>query len=452
MYNYSDRGTVLQEIIDSYVTNGTVVAADRLYTKPGAGGLGLIRISTYLTALQCSWVKRSSVKINDPWRWELAASCNFCFDNLRPDSVDKNLHPVLGNIVDSFCKLKNSFLTNHDNYLQALLVDNRMFLRAEPARRAPVLGVVDRNLLGADFYDTNKERLRNLRMNCLIRGGRVVDYNSLCRFTNLVFPQASYLNLVTAANFAIKKYGNNAASNGTSLPTSWLLTKVKKGSKKFRRALEGKIDAAETVIKLRVVKTFFELIDNPVPDKYGVSLAYSCWNWQFLSNRIRTFCFQFFNNSLGLNTRIAARYRNRQGGINDTCTFCVRSGSANPQRESFSHIFYDCPQIAVVRNRAFSTYFPPVANENEKRLCYMSGIARNAGDDRFIFILTAVLINYTVWQYKLKKIVPSIASVTMDVDNLFESAVSVSDSLKEVASTNASPLCRRWAAARHGRG
>jgi hypothetical protein len=140
--------------------------------------------------------------------------------------------------------------------MQALLVDNPMFLHADPRRRAPVRGVVDRNLLGADFYDENKERLRNLRMNCLIRGGRVVDYNNLCRNTNLVFPPAAYLNLVTAANFAIKKYGNIDGNNGTSLPTSWMLGKIKKGSKKFRAALDVKIIAADTVCELRVVKTF----------------------------------------------------------------------------------------------------------------------------------------------------------------------------------------------------
>jgi hypothetical protein len=428
------------------------VAADRLYTKPKAGGLGLIRLSTYLTALQCSWVKRCSIKINDCWRWELAAACNFCFDNLRPDSIDRNLHPVLGNIVDSFCNLKIAFLTKHDNYLQALLVDNRMFLRADPGRRAPVRGVVDRNLLGANFYDENKERLRNLRMNCLIRGGRVVDYNSLCRNTNLVFPPAAYLNLVTAANFAIKKYGNTDGNNGTSLPTSWIFGKIKRGSKKFRTALEVKVFAADTVTGLRVVKTFFELIDNPVPDKFGISIAYSSWSWHFLSNRIRTFSFQFFNNSLGTNTRIAARYRNRQGVPNDLCTFCVKSGSVNPQRETFLHIFYDCPQIIAVRDRAFGTFFPPIANEQEKRLCYMSGIAKNAGDDRYIFILTSLLINYTVWQFKLKKIIPSIASIVSDVDSLFESVTLVSETVRTIAGTNASPLCRRWTAARHGRG
>jgi hypothetical protein len=448
----TEQLNTLQTLIDSYVTNGTVIAADRLYTKPKAGGIGLIRLSTYLTALQCSWVKRCSITINDSLRWTMAVSCDFCFDNLRTDSVDSNLHPVIGTIIDSFCKLKVYFLNKHDNYLQALLVDNRMFLRAEPGRRAPVRGVVDRNLLGADFYDNNKERLRTLRMNCLIRGGRVVDYNSLCRNSALNFPPAAYLNLVTAANFAIKKYGNKQDSNGTSLPTSWIFTKVKKGSKKFRLQLENKSDACDTVVGLRVVATFFELIECPVPDKYGISLVYSSWSWHFLSNRIRTFCFQFYNNSLGTNTRIAARYRNRNVALSDRCIFCVKSGSANPMRETFIHIFYDCPQIASVRNRVFSTYFPPIANDHEKRLCYMTGIARNAGDDRYIFVLTSVFINYTMWQFKLRKTVPSYASIVNDVDNLFESAASVSDLVQNIANTNALPICRRWTANRHGRG
>jgi hypothetical protein len=82
----------------------------------------------------------------------------------------------------------------------------------------------------------------------------------------------------------------------------------------------------------------------------------------------------------------------------------------------------------------------------------MSGIAKNAGDDRYIFILTSLLINCTVWQFKLKKIIPSIASIVSEVDSLFESVTLVSESVRTIAGTNASPLCRRWTAARHGRG
>jgi hypothetical protein len=91
-------------------------------------------------------------------------------------------------------------------------------------------------------------------------------------------------------------------------------------------------------------------------------------------------------------------------------------------------------------------------NELEKKLSYMCGISRNGGDDRYICILTSLLINYTMWQFKLKKTIPSIASIVSDVDTLFEAATMVSDSLKNIAITNAMPLCRRWAASRHGRG
>jgi hypothetical protein len=87
----------LQDMIDSYVTQGTVIARDRLYIKPKEGGLGLINLSDYVTALQCSWVKRCAAKINDSWRWRLASACNFNLDMLRKRMFDAELEPVLYN-------------------------------------------------------------------------------------------------------------------------------------------------------------------------------------------------------------------------------------------------------------------------------------------------------------------------------------------------------------------
>jgi hypothetical protein len=94
----------MQELIDGYVKKGIVIAADHLYKKPKHGGIGMIRIEQYITALQCSWIKRCSVKINDTWRWTLGASCSFVFGNLRRGSVNKRDNPVLANIVESFVK------------------------------------------------------------------------------------------------------------------------------------------------------------------------------------------------------------------------------------------------------------------------------------------------------------------------------------------------------------
>jgi hypothetical protein len=65
--------TTVQSLINDYVTSGIVVAADRLYTRPCEGGLGLINLESYLAALQCSWIKRCYTRINDSWRWTLAS-------------------------------------------------------------------------------------------------------------------------------------------------------------------------------------------------------------------------------------------------------------------------------------------------------------------------------------------------------------------------------------------
>jgi len=449
-----DPGQVntMQELIDGYVKKGLVIAADRLYKKPKHGGLGMIKIEHYITALQCSWIKRCSAKINDTWRWTLAASCSFVLGNLRRGSVSKRDNPVLANIVESFVKFQEQFWLMNENYLQAQLVDNGMFLRAPPDRRAPVRGIVDRNLIGPVFYDRHKETLHTLKLNCLIENNTVVDFQTLRANTGLNFTQATYFNLVTAANFAIKKYAKKDGSNGTDQSVDWFLSQVKRGSKKFRKMLEKK-DMPTNVGELRVVKTFFQLIQCEVPDNNYLEKLYGCWNWNFLSNRIRVFCFQYFNNSLGTKTRIAARYRNGGIALDNLCTFCVKSNAAEPAREDFAHVFYECTCISNTRNRAFDAFFPADPDPVSKKLTYLTGIVRNASkNDKFFYILTSMLINYVVWQFRMKKVVPGIASIMEDVENLFDMCVSVSKKISNLVIDASSPICRRWRARHHGRG
>ncbi len=61
-----DQMAAMQNIIDRFVTGSIVIAEDRLYSKPKNGGLGLIDLKNYITALQCSWIKRCRQQINDP--------------------------------------------------------------------------------------------------------------------------------------------------------------------------------------------------------------------------------------------------------------------------------------------------------------------------------------------------------------------------------------------------
>jgi hypothetical protein len=442
----------LQDLIDSYVIQGTVIAKDRLYTKPSEGGLGLINLSAYVAALQCSWVKRCSVRINDVWRWRLASACNFSLDLLRKNMFDENTEPVLFNIANSFEQFQWKFWQLNENFLMAPLVDNKFFLRAAPERRAPVRGCVDRNLLGPEFYAANKESLQSLRMNCLVRGNGIVTLENLRRTTGLNFSNNAYLNLVTAANFAKTKYGNKENSNGTCIPLLLFLQRIKKGSKKFRvRLFDGK--NTEGIDKLQVVTTFFRLIDSPVPANNELSILYGSWNFSFFPNRLRTFCFKFYNNSLGVGARIAARYRTMGQMVNDRCTFCLKAGSPVPAREDFIHVFYDCPHIANTVRLITDELFPVNNDANVRRKMYMCGsVAHARASDGFFYKLTSILLNFNMWECRNKKKIPGIATVRSEFFYLFNNVVSNSSKLSELAAHSNVSACRRWRAGDHGRG
>jgi hypothetical protein len=47
----------MQKIMDDFCTGTTRVAKKKLYAPVGEGGLGLIKISDFITALQCAWIK-----------------------------------------------------------------------------------------------------------------------------------------------------------------------------------------------------------------------------------------------------------------------------------------------------------------------------------------------------------------------------------------------------------
>jgi hypothetical protein len=186
-----------------------------------------------------------------------------------------------------------------------------MFFRGIPGRLQEP-GIVDPAFFGPQFFERHKERLLEMKMNNLFVDGTMKNFQELVRTTGVPFTQVIYLRLIPVCNYALVKYANKENSNGTSVDIRGYICKIKKGSKRFRRVLSQKNNEPK-IENMRVVQTFFRFLSVEVPDPAVVGKMHCIWTWQFLSNRIRFFAFQFFNNSLGTKTRIAARYRN--GGI-----------------------------------------------------------------------------------------------------------------------------------------
>jgi hypothetical protein len=150
---------MLQNLIDGYVTRGMVISKDRLYSQPKQGGLGLIDLNQYIMALQCSWIRRCYTVLNDSWRWRIAEAFNFNFDNPQPVNPDPGLFPIENNILTSFSKFRTPFFGMNENFLQANIVNNPMFLRENPGRANAGREHVDQNFFGREFFETHKERL-----------------------------------------------------------------------------------------------------------------------------------------------------------------------------------------------------------------------------------------------------------------------------------------------------
>ncbi len=125
---------------------------------------------------------------------------------------------------------------------------------------------------------------------------------------------------------------------------------------------------------VKTVKTFFGLIDRPVPDPDLCGVFYGLWSCQFLPNRVRFFAFQFYNNSLPTGTRVAARYRNNLGvNFDDRCVFCRKLNVANLAREDFVHVSFSCPCINVCIARYLDKYIYNGMTNDEKMYFFFTG-------------------------------------------------------------------------------
>ncbi len=96
----------INQIIEDFVTHKIVISKERIYLPVNKGGLGMVNTESFLAAQKCSWIRRCFNKINDVWRWDFLRLTNYSLSMVRFESFDKNLNPMLWNIVNAVCKFQ----------------------------------------------------------------------------------------------------------------------------------------------------------------------------------------------------------------------------------------------------------------------------------------------------------------------------------------------------------
>jgi hypothetical protein len=145
----------------------------------------------------------------------------------------------------------------------------------------------------------------------------------------------------------------------------------------------------------------------------------SGWNSFFLPNRIREFQFRFLNNSLGLNSRVTHFVQD----INESCTFCEIEGMFPAPRETFAHIFLECPVTGKYLDKFFNKFFPNkiVGNHARKLFTFTGTLILREGEYCSLFGNTvSIIICYLIWECRLQKQIKAYAQLESDFLHILE--------------------------------
>ena len=135
------------------------------------------------------------------------------------------------------------------------------------------------------------------------------------------------------------------------------------------------------------------------------------WNNHFLSNNVRTFLFKYYNNILGLNSRVA-KFNNT---VDTSCTFCNLAKCFPAPKESFAHIFYDCPVTNRIITKFCNKYF--TSGLPEKEIYFAVSLSENERHNRAVQLVLD-LLRYNIWEFKLQKKLPVESIICEDISDI----------------------------------
>jgi exonuclease III len=433
---------LMDSVVNGFIKGSLNVGKQAITCNSKFGGLNMINVSNYITALQCSWFKRLSTGIYDNWRYDLYLIFNNIWDNINLNKLDPVRHPVLYTIVRSFCKFKSLFYTVNNNIDFMRVFDNELLTRGRNNARP-----LEEHFWGHNIPPIPVAEIRNIMVgdissNLYLKPLEVLN-------DNLVTPLSlvTFMRLQEAFTFLRNKISKTKFSwDGIpSMNIDTFLGRFKKGSKHFRKILSICTERNKNVDSF---KKFLNLCGNLQLELVQAEKILGLWNSNFMQNKFREFIFKYRSNLLGLNVRVNHFNRDTPRG----CTFCFIQRKIPVQDETFSHLFFDCNHTKTLRGQMLNYIIDDgiVLTDLEKRKLFLLGIYGN--EDFNLFTAVAMhWLNYCIWDAKLRKHLISFSSILNNFYFGMDQMLTVSSKLR-VSKTNCFlKIARNWEAARDAR-
>jgi zinc-binding in reverse transcriptase len=393
--------THMQDIIHSFVKGNFKVSKKLIDSSVIKGGLGMINISDFITAQQCSWVKKAYNSNIDGWRTDLNSLCNNSSVFSDTFDVNEQMHPIIYNICSSFSKFKSAYYHFGSNFLLSPLAGNPLLINNKREKiRVRIKDFTPLSIENSELYVVNIGTLLN-------ENGNVKSLDSINEINGLHFTPDDFIPFRTCIKDSCDTVRKNMVSqeNSGTLTTDLrnFITRFKKGSRPFRKYISSFKDAKIKSRNNTTVKTFFRLINLHIPVEREVEKLNILWNNTCYPNKLREFAWKFRTNILGINTRVSHFNANISRG----CTFCSKNNLAPVPDESFLHLFFDCRTTCSLLNQFGRNIIPELFDPNNadtyKKLLF-TGCNPTSGEiDNFFIQTVAILTMFYIWECKLQK-------------------------------------------------
>ena len=436
----------IKTIVDKFIVGKLNVAKDRIYRPTTLGGLGMIDLSEFITAQQTVWFKRASASTRDNWRVDLKKLSRGNILAMGADDVPGNAYPIFKYLCCSYETFLQAFSRGNDNFKKSYIVNNPLIKRGRADTRK-----ITCNLFSGNNPALNAQSISKIKVSDIATDNRLLSLDDISLNTGLPINLVTYLRLQEAFFASSKLFNEPRSNNGSSLSVNEFFVRFRKGSKQIRNILcldrcrKIKVDELQSV---RAFETLINIADIPVETKKS---CLSFWSNNFLPMDLREFSFKFFNNTLGINQRIANYVNGRMAG----CSFCTIFNNGPIPPETFIHLFFDCPQVTAVRNWFENTFLPDIhlANREDKVKFWFYGITPDANDCTNVFTLTLVqTILFCIWRLKLLKRLPVRNMVEIDGFLIMNRIIRACKEIREFMINSNYLLCRNWDQLSHRRG
>ena len=360
--------TEIQTLINNFVmgiesSNKHWINKDIIYTHTSKGGLGMIRLESFIKAIKVSWIKRYTIdKIDDNWAdildtfFHITPDTRHTIHNFGPERFNKIIKadiPVLSSLFSAYKTFKHNFPTNpitmDNSWLNQCAFYNMNITRKQ-------LNSSKKTFLTPTFYGI-PDTYHMLTLKDLHPRGAFITNESLSQLTNTAIMHMQYQNLKTHIRAHIgpgKKYDAIALEKlpqkkHTYSTVTALLHTIKKGSGTYRKFIERGLITPNIHNPIKWVK---KLRDNTVTTE------------QIKKSMIHLHSPYLDSTSADSLTRLKlgkTLFNNQLfaiGLIEDkTCKTCIREYDLHTN-EDYRHALFQCPAVQTVIRDITFTFFP----------------------------------------------------------------------------------------------